>query len=128
MSGQSLISLDLKLHILGSCTLMKQLMMFRIKRNWKYLRACYSYWEMLNRGLLLTGNLLKHDVIMMRNLKLCYRCRTAIDTYVPSLIVSSMRSYIFLIKQLAKHLFLSQEWLIKRTVANETFVTNFRFI
>jgi hypothetical protein len=33
-----------------------------------------------------------------------------------------------LIKQLAKHLILSQEWLIKRTVANEAFVTNFRFI
>jgi hypothetical protein len=29
-----------------------------------------------------------------------------------------------LLKQLAKHLILSQEWLIKRTVSNETFVTN----
>ena len=36
--------------------------------------------------------------------------------------------YFFFIKQLAKHLILSQEWLIKRTVANETFVTNFPFI
>ena len=69
-------------------------MWFRIKSNLKYLGACYSYREMLNRGLLLTGNLLKHDVIMMGNLKLCYRFRTAIDTCVPSLIASSMCSFL----------------------------------
>jgi hypothetical protein len=48
-----------------------------------------------------------------------YRCATTV----------SLKIYnISLIKQLAKHLILSQEWLIKRTVANETFVTNFPFI
>ena len=34
----------------------------------------------------------------------------------------------FLIKQLAKHLILSQGWLIKRTEQNEPFVTKFPFI
>ena len=35
---------------------------------------------------------------------------------------------ICLIKQLAKHLILSQGWLIKRNVQNEPFVTKFPFI
>ena len=38
------------------------------------------------------------------------------------------RKKIFLIKQLAKHLILSQGWLIKRTVQNEPFVTKFPFV
>jgi hypothetical protein len=36
--------------------------------------------------------------------------------------------YFFLNKKLTKQLILSQEWLIKQTVAKEMFVTNFSFI
>ena len=50
------------------------------------------------------------------------------DKYFPHTRIKKRRKNIFLIKQLAKHLILSQGWLIKRTVQNEPFVTKFPFI
>ena len=50
------------------------------------------------------------------------------DKYLHPMGVKDVENIYFLIKQLAKHLILSEEWLIKRTEANETFVTNFGFI
>jgi hypothetical protein len=46
----------------------------------------------------------------------------------PTLEYKRRRKNKFLIKRLAKHLILSQGWLIKRTVQNEPFVTKFPFI
>ena len=50
------------------------------------------------------------------------------DKYFHPMGIKDVEKNIFLIKQLAKHLILSQEWFIKRTVASETFGTNFHFI
>jgi hypothetical protein len=50
------------------------------------------------------------------------------DKYSPTHENKRRRTNIFLIKQLAKHLLLTQGWLIKRTVQNEPFVTKFSFI
>ena len=51
------------------------------------------------------------------------------DKYFHPTGIKDVEKNIFLIKKkLAKHLILSQEWLIKRTVVNKTFVTNFPFI
>ena len=50
------------------------------------------------------------------------------DKYIPPHENKRRRKNIFLRKQLVKHLILSQECLIKRTVANEMFVTNVPFI
>ena len=50
------------------------------------------------------------------------------DKYFPPHENKRRRTNIFLIKQLAKHLLLTQGWLIKRTVQNEPFVTKFPFI
>jgi hypothetical protein len=50
------------------------------------------------------------------------------DKYFPHTRIKDVEIIIFLINQLAKHLILSQGWLIKRTVQNEPFVTKFPFI
>jgi len=50
------------------------------------------------------------------------------DKYFPPHENKRRRTNIFLIKQLAKHLLLTQGGLIKRTVQNEPFVTKFPFI
>ena len=50
------------------------------------------------------------------------------DKYFPHTRIKEVETNIFLIKQLAKHLILSQGWLIKRNVQNEPFVTKFPFI
>jgi hypothetical protein len=46
----------------------------------------------------------------------------------PTWIKDVEKMYFFLNKKLTKQLILSQEWLIKQTVAKEMFVTNFSFI
>jgi hypothetical protein len=50
------------------------------------------------------------------------------DKYSHPTGIKDVEKTYFWKKQLAKHLLLSQEWLIKRTEANEMFVTNFPFI
>ena len=59
---------------------------------------------------------------------MCLRYGDGKQKYVHPRGIKDVEKNICLVKELAKHLILSQEWLIKRTAANETFVTNIPFI